>query len=68
MNLYTIMDDCLREKFLKIYSNLPLNLRKEIILIIDKEPITWNVAYIEVSNNTKKSKEILKKLKELDII
>jgi hypothetical protein len=58
----------LREIFLKIYADIPLNLRKEIILILDKEPLTWNVAYVEVVNNTEKSKQILKKLRELKII
>lgn len=58
----------LRERFLKIYANLPLALRGEIILVLDNEPITWNVAYIEVYNNTEKSIKILKKLEELKII
>lgn len=58
----------LREKFLKIYADLPLSIRKEIILILDKEPITWNAAYIEVFNKTQKSGKILKKLDELRII
>ncbi|MBI2151610.1 hypothetical protein HYU21_02695 [Candidatus Woesearchaeota archaeon] len=58
----------LRETFLKIYADIPLNLRKEIILVLDKEPLTWNVAYIEVTNTTVKSKLILKKLRELKII
>jgi len=57
-----------KEKFLKIYANLPLNVRKDIVLVIDDEPITWNVAYIEVLNNTKKSIKILKRLEELEII
>ncbi len=58
----------LREKFLKIYADIPLNLRKEIILVLEKEPLTWNVAYVEVTNHTSKSEQILKKLKELKII
>lgn len=58
----------LKERFLKVYANLPLNLRKEIILVLDKEPITWNVVYLEVSNNTEKGSQILKKLEELKII
>lgn len=57
-----------QEKFIKVYSNLPLNLRKEIILVIDKEPITWNVAYLEIKNNTKKGNEIMKKLIDLKVI
>jgi len=60
--------DGLRERFLKIYADIPLNIRKEIVLVIDKEPITWNVAYVEVSNRTEKSKKILKILMELKII
>lgn len=58
----------LRERFLKIYADIPLNVRKEIVLVLEKEPITWNVAYVEVSNDTKKSKDILKMLEELKII
>ena len=58
----------LRDRFLKIYADIPLNLRKEIVLVIDKEPITWNVAYVEISNKTEKSKKILKMLEELKII
>ena len=58
----------LRERFLKIYADIPLNIRKEIVVVLDKEPITWNVAYIEVINNTEKSRKILKLLMELKII
>lgn len=66
-----------RERFLRIYANLPLSVRKEIILaleekgeggIIIKQPITWEVAYLEVKNNTPKSEKILEKLEELKII
>ena len=57
-----------KEKFLKIYSNLPINLRKEIILVINNEPITWNVAYLEIKNNTLLGKTILRKLEELMIV
>ncbi|MBI2664505.1 hypothetical protein HYX10_04145 [Candidatus Woesearchaeota archaeon] len=57
-----------KERFLKIYANIPLSLRKEAVLVIDDEPVSWNAAYIEVFNNTEKSKDILKKLDELRII
>ncbi len=57
-----------KERFIQIYANLPLSLRKEIILILDKEPLTWNAAYVEIFNNTSKSTKILKKLEELKII
>lgn len=62
------MENEFRERFLKIYANLPLNLRKEIILVLEKEPLTWNAAYIEIYNKTKKCDKILKKLEELKII
>lgn len=58
-----------REKFLKIYSNLPINIRKEVILVLkDKGPITWEVAYLEIENKTKLGDKILKKLSKLKII
>ncbi len=58
-----------REKFLKIYANLPLGIRQEIILILDDgKPITWNVAFIEVISETPLSKIILEKLEKLEII
>lgn len=58
-----------REKFLKIYANIPINLRKDIILVLeDKGPITWDVAYLEINNNTALGQTILKKLEELRII
>ena len=58
----------LKNKFLNIYANLPLSLRKETIIVFNKEPLTWNAVYVEVFNNTKKSEKILKKLEELKII
>ena len=58
----------LKEEFLKIYANLPLNIRKEVIIVFEKEPLTWFSVYIEVINNTLKSQKILKRLKELKII
>lgn len=58
-----------KEKFLKVYANLPINLRDDIILVLaEKGPITWNVAYIEINNNTKLGDEILKRLAKFKII
>lgn len=65
--LYVTMGN--RERFLKVYANLPLNLRKETILVLDERgPITWEVAYLEVINHTKISELILKQLAEIEII
>jgi hypothetical protein len=56
-------------KFLKVYANLPIGLRNEIVLVLpEKGPITWNAAYIEVYNETKLGEEIFQKLNDLKII
>lgn len=58
----------LRENFLKVYANIPLDLRDDIILVFNKLPITWNVAYFEVKINTENSVKILTELRELKLI
>ena len=45
--------------FLQIYANLPIESRKETIAVLDEEPITWNVARIEVENDTPAGEKIL---------
>ena len=57
-----------KQRFLKIYANLPLGVRKEIILTLDDKPMTWDVVFIEVNNDTSLSGAILKKLDKLGII
>jgi len=56
------------EDFFKVYSEVPLDERKLVIVVTDKEPISWNLAYQEIKNNTKRGEKILKILKELKII
>jgi len=59
----------LKQRFYKVFANLPLNLREEVILVLEKRgPITWQVAYLEVDNETELGKIILQKLAELEII
>lgn len=56
-------------RFIKTFSNLPLSVRNEIIYVFpDKGPITWNVAFLEISNDTTLGKEILEKLDSLNLI
>lgn len=58
-----------KERFFKVYANLPINLRREIVLVLpEKGPITWNVAYLEIDNDTPLGEEILQKLIDLKII
>jgi hypothetical protein len=60
------------ERFMKTYANLPINVREEVILVVNidgkDKPITWDVAYLEIKSKTKLGEKILKTLKELDII
>ena len=58
-----------KERFFKVYANLPLNLRNEVILVLpDKGPITWQVAYLEINNNTEVGEKIFNQLVELNIV
>ena len=57
-----------KERFIEVYSNIPLGVRREIILVVDNKHITWNAAYIEVSEDSKLGKEILKKFENLGIL
>lgn len=58
-----------KDRFLKVYANLPLNLRNEVVLVvIETGPVTWNVAYVEINNETKLGELIIEKLIELKII
>src|SRR3990167_7425191 len=58
-----------KDRFVKVYSNLPINLRNEIILVLsDKGPITWNVAFLEINNETELGQIIIDRLIELKII
>lgn len=58
----------LKAKFYSVYANIPVAKRSEIIIVVNKEPFTWNSAKIEIDNDAPLGKEILKKLKELKII
>ena len=55
-------------QFLKIYANLPLGMRDEIVVVLGKEPLTWNAAKLEIEQNTPKGNEILKILTNLKIL
>ncbi|MCD6247314.1 MAG: hypothetical protein J7J87_02670 [Candidatus Diapherotrites archaeon] len=57
-----------KERFLKVYSNLPIDIRREIILVIEDQPITWSVAYDEIMKETELGREIIKKLIEMELI
>ncbi|MFH1306838.1 MAG: hypothetical protein ABIH83_04270 [Candidatus Micrarchaeota archaeon] len=54
--------------FLKLYSNLPVAERAHVVLVLENEPISWEVARNEIIHKTKRAAKILKKLQELKII
>ena len=55
-------------KFLKIYANLSIKDRNEIIVVINNEPFTWNSAELEIEQDTLIGKKILTKLVKLGIL
>lgn len=57
-----------KTKFYQSYANLPLELRSEICIVIDNEPITWNIAKLEIDGNTTKGMQIIQKLFDLSIL
>lgn len=58
----------LRATFQKVYANLPLGARTEIVAVIDGIPMTWNAIYIEVKEETEKSKQILLFLEKIGVL
>ena len=64
--LYFTMEG--QEEFFKIYSSLPMEERDKVVVVIEREPVSWNLAYQEIKNNTKNGQKILKMLKALEII
>ncbi len=58
-----------RIKFMRIFANIPEKIRGEdIIVVVNKKPFTWNAAMIEVKNDSKLGKEIIKKLENMRIL
>lgn len=57
-----------KERFYKVYSNIPVDIRKEIIAVIEGTPITWDVAYSEIEAESPLGEKVLKKLVDMEII
>ena len=69
------MDVEKKKRFLRVYQNLPLNERKNTILILEdkkakpeKKPLSWDIVYLEIDQETKLGEKILDKLIKLDLI
>jgi len=64
-----------KARFLRVYQNLPLNERKNAILVLEdkgktpeKKPISWDIAYLEIEQETSVGEKILNKLIKLNLI
>ena len=57
-----------REKFLKIYSEIPDGLRSDIIAIVENKTYTWNTAYLAIKDKTELGEKILKTLEVLGLV
>lgn len=55
-------------RFMKVFANLPLAERDQVAVVIDDNPISWNMAYREIRNNTELGKKAGEKLIALNII
>ncbi len=62
------MNSDTKAKFIGVYSNLPLGVRREIIAVIDEQPISWNAAFIEIKNDTEFGEKIINKLISMGIL
>jgi len=69
------MDKDKKARFLQVYQNLPLNERRNTIIIIEdrkqkpeKKPISWDIAYVEIDQETEIGEKILNKLIKLELI
>lgn len=56
------------EDFFKVYAGIPIEERTNVVAVLDKEPISWSLAFIEIKNGTPNGEKILKILKTLEII
>lgn len=56
------------ERFLRIYNNLPISERGEVVVVVRGEPMTWKIVRNHIAHDTPAGKKILKKLCELEII
>jgi len=58
-----------RDAFFRFYANLPIGVRREVILELpERGTITWEVAYREIKENTELGNVILQKLIRLGFI
>jgi hypothetical protein len=58
----------LKERFFQVYANVPLQLRDQVVVVLDDQPVSWKAAFIEVRADSKNGTRILETLAKLEII
>ena len=57
-----------KNRFYKVYNNLPLKLRDEAVVVINNDAISWRLAKLYIEEGTKLGEDILEKLDRMKII
>jgi len=58
-----------RDAFFRLYPNLPIAIRRETVVVLDKVgPVSWEIAFKEINAGTDLGNVILEKLFELGIL
>ena len=55
-------------RFLNVYANLPERVRREVVVVMDDKPYSWNVVYLEIENDTELGRAMYNKLIKMEII
>jgi len=55
-------------RFFHVYANVPLKLREDVCCVVEGEPLSWQVARMEIQGETEAGAKALKQLVELKII
>lgn len=56
------------ERFMRVFTNLPIEERSMVIIVIDGNPITWKLALDHIKHETEFGNRILKKMLALQLI
>jgi hypothetical protein len=57
-----------KDRFFKVYSNLPEDVRKEVIIVINEKPYSWNAVFTEISVETDLGGAMIEKLAKMELI
>lgn len=54
--------------FIKAFANVPMGIRTDIVAVLDGQPMSWYVCWLEIDQKTEMGDRILDYLNELKII